>query len=299
MAEPIWGILIAMDLFLGGMAGGAFVTGAWSDLFGKGRYRVLSKSGAYTSLISILAGLIFLVLDLKRLPVAPFSVFNAYIHFPVSMMSVGTWTITAFTIVSILTSLLWLLNGNRILIKLLEAIGMILGFSTAAYTGILLSYARGRPFWNSPLLPWLFIITGILNGLGLVVLGIPIVAKLIPRLDRDFAEFFEQRSRLSESLKAFGGYTVILLLLEILATALFLGTVWGSYGTLALVSGSLSTLFYTFLFLGLFAPLALGIYNLTMAKDENTIIFGSLVGFVLVLIGGFILRYMILIAGQL
>lgn len=134
MSEPVWGILIAADLFFGGIAGGAYLTGAWSDLFVKERYRVLAKSGAYTSLIAILAGLVFLILDLKRLTVAPFSIINANIHFPVSMISIGTWIVTAFAIVSFLTTILWLLDGNRILIKLLEIIGMVLGFSTTAYT---------------------------------------------------------------------------------------------------------------------------------------------------------------------
>jgi len=184
-------------------------------------------------------------------------------------------------------------------IKMLEIVGMVLGFSTAAYTGILLSYSRGKLFWSSPFLPWLFIVTGILTGLGLAVLGIPIVAKFMPRLDREFAESFDQRSTISEMLKTVGGYTIVLIVLEILAVALFLGTAKGTSGVSALVSGSLSMFFWAFLALGLLIPLGLGFYTTRMVKTENTIIFNSLVGFVLILIGGFILRYVVVIAGQL
>ncbi|MBS7652514.1 MAG: NrfD/PsrC family molybdoenzyme membrane anchor subunit [Candidatus Bathyarchaeia archaeon] len=299
MSEPVWGILIAAYLFLGGMAGGAYVIGAWSDLFGKDRYKVLAKSGVYTSLISILAGLIFLILDLKRLTVAPFSVLNAYIHFPVSIMSVGTWIISAFTIISLSTTIIWLMNGNRLLRKFLEILGIVLGFSTTAYTGILLSYARGRPFWSSPFLPWLFTVSGILTGLGLAVVGIPIIAKIMPRLDRSFPEFFEQRSEVSQMFKSIEEYSIVPTLLEIIVVALFIGTVWSTNGSFALILGNLSTLFWMYLVIGLLVHLALSLYSHIKSVEENTIVFGSLVSFILVLIGGFILRYVVLIAGQL
>jgi formate-dependent nitrite reductase membrane component NrfD len=299
MVEPIWGILIAAYLFLGGMAGGAYMIAAWLDFFGKDRYRVLTKSGVYTSLIAILAGLVFLILDLKRFMVAPFSIINAYLHFPESMISFGTWTITAFTIISLLTTILWILRGNRILIKLLEIIGLILGFSTAAYTGTLLSFARGRPFWGSPFLPWLFIISGISTGLCLVVLCIPILGRFMPRLDLEFSELLEQRHRFSETLREIGKYTIALIIFEGLSILLFLGTVWSTHGASSLVFGNLSMLFYAFLLLSLLAPFSLEFYSSRMSGDENTIIFSSLTGSALTLIGGFILRYMILIAGQL
>lgn len=299
MSEFPWGILIVADLFLGGMAGGAYIIGAWSDLFGKDKYRTLVKSGIYTSFVAIVLGLVFLVLDLGRFTVAPLSVLNAYLRFPESMMAVGTWSITGFMMVSLATAFLWLLKGNRLVIKVLEIVGMVLGFSTAAYTGIILSYSRGRLFWSSPFLPWLFIITGILTGLGLAVLGIPIIAKFMPRLDREFAESFEQRSTISKMLKTVGGYTVVLVVLQILAVAFFLGSAWGTSGVSVLVSGSLSMFFWAFLAVGLIIPLGLGFYTTWMAKSENTIIFNSLVGFVLILIGGFIIRYVVVIAGQL
>ena len=299
MSEFPWGIVISAYLFLGGVAGGAYVVGAWSDLFGKDKYRTLVKSGIYTSIVAILLGLVFLVLDLGRFTVAPLSVLNAYLRFPESMMSVGTWTITVFTIVSLATALLWLLKGNRLVIKVLEIVGMVLGFSTAAYTGILLSYARGMPFWGSPFLPWLFTISGISTGLALSALVIPIVAKFMPRLDQEFAEFFEQQTTVSKLLKTVEEYDVVLVVLEILTVVIFLMTAGGTSGVSALMSGSLSMFFWAFLAVGLIIPLGLGFYNTWMAKSEKTIIFNSLVGFILVLIGGFIIRYVVVIAGQL
>jgi formate-dependent nitrite reductase membrane component NrfD len=46
----------------------------------------------------------------------------------------------------------------------------IMAFSVAAYTGIILKNVKGVPFWNSLLLPVLFVICGILGGFGLAVM---------------------------------------------------------------------------------------------------------------------------------
>lgn len=46
----------------------------------------------------------------------------------------------------------------------------IMAFAVAGYTGLVLMTVKGVPFWNSPLLPVLFVLGGILGGFGLSVL---------------------------------------------------------------------------------------------------------------------------------
>jgi formate-dependent nitrite reductase membrane component NrfD len=45
----------------------------------------------------------------------------------------------------------------------------IMAFGVATYTGIILKNVKGVPFWNSLLLPVLFVICGVLGGFGLAV----------------------------------------------------------------------------------------------------------------------------------
>lgn len=45
----------------------------------------------------------------------------------------------------------------------------ITAFGTAIYAGFVMNYINGIPFWNSALLPVLFIIYGILDGFGIVI----------------------------------------------------------------------------------------------------------------------------------
>lgn len=298
MEQLTWGILLAAYLFVGGMAGGAYIVGAMADLLGKGKWKVLSKSGVYVSLVSIILGLVLLVLDLGRFEVDPLSPLNAYINFPTSIMSVGTWIITAFTVVSLVTAILWFFKGNSFLRKLLEVVGFVLGGSTALYTGILLSLARGRPMWTTPYLPWTFVISGALTGLAMSLFLIPIISVLMPRFFEEFKELVDKREEFARMLGDSQRYIVSLIVIELALVVLELGT--GHAGTSLLTTGNLSIPFIVYVILGLIAPLGIAYYSEKVKSIENSLIIpASLASFVFILIGGFLLRYVILTAGQI
>lgn len=299
MAEISWGILLAAYLFVGGMAGGSYIVAALADLLGKGKYKVLSKSGTYVSLVSIIVGLVLLVLDLGRFDVDPLGTLNAYIHFPTSIMSVGTWIITGFTVVSLVTAILWFFRGSGLVRKLVEIVGLILGCSTAAYTGLLLAFARGRPFWTSPYLPMTFIISGTLTGLVMSLLLIPIIAWFMPRFFEDFKELVDDRKQFAQVLIESQRYIVTLIVVELALVVIELGT--GHGGAALLSIGSISLPFYAYVFVGLLVPLGIAYYSqrVEYVGKYGMLVPASLAGFVLVLIGGFLLRYVILFGGQL
>ena len=298
MAELSWGILLVAYLFVGGMAGGSYIVAALADLLGKGKYRVLSKSGVYVSLLSIIAGLALLILDLGRFEVDPLTPLNAYVNFPTSIMSVGTWIVTAFTIVSLLTSILWFFQGSDIIRKLLEVAGIVLGGSTAAYTGLLLAFSKGRFFWNTPYLPWLFIISGSLTGLAVSLFVIPIVAKLMPRFFEDFRDLFENKRDYAAMIGDGQKYIMALITIELGLVVIELGA-GGAYTEFQLAG--LSTVFIVYLIVGLIIPLVIGYYAVRSSsiKNERSVILFSLGSFILILAGGFLLRYIILYTGQI
>jgi formate-dependent nitrite reductase membrane component NrfD len=299
MSELVWGPILAGYLFLGGLAGGAYVIGALVDLFKSEDYDVVSKSGTYVSLISIIVGLVLLVLDLKRFEVAPLGILNAYRRFPNSILTVGTWIITGFTVVSLLTTVLWLLNGNKLVRKILGVVGIILGLSTMAYTGLLLSFSRGSPFWSTPYLPWTFVISGMLTGLAVSLFMIPIIAIFMPRAFKDFLALFEQRSKFSEMLGRSQRYVTVFILVELALVIIEIAT--GHQTGILLTGSGISLAFYAYLLMGLIFPLGISYYmeKLKSGVNDISIIMFSMSGYILVLIGGFLLRYVILTAGQL
>jgi polysulfide reductase chain C len=297
MSEISWGILLAAYLFVGGMAGGAFVVSALADLFGKDKYNELSKAGTYSSFILILVGLVILVMDLGRFGVDPLGVLNAFINFSNSIMSVGTWIISGLAVISLVTAIIWIFQGSIILRKGLGIIGLILGTSTMAYTGLLLAFSRGRPFWNSAFLPWTFIISGTLTGLAVSILLIPIIAWIMPRFSIDFKNLVDENQRFNKVLMDSQKYVLILVAIEIVLVVIELIT--GHFGQL-LSLGNLTLIFIGYIVIGLLLPLGIAYSNIKteyIGKDLKLPV--SMASLVFILVGGFLLRYVVLIAGQL
>jgi len=299
MSELVWGPIMAGYLFFGGLAGGAYVVSALADLFKGEDYEALSKSGTYVSFFSILIGLVLLVLDLKRFQVAPLGILNAYRRFPDSILTVGTWTVTGFTAISLVTSILWLFKGNALARKIVEIVGIILGLTTTAYTGLLLAFARGASFWSSPLLPWTFVVSGTLTGLSVTLFMIPIFAVFMPRL-KPFWELYNDKSKFAEIVGQSQKYVAVLIVIELVLVMIELATGHGHVEIL-LTGSILSLIFYTYLMIGLVAPLGISVYTTKMkstTKDEYLILF-SMGQYALILMGGLLLRYVILTAGQI
>ncbi len=299
MSELTWGPMLVGYLFLGGLAGGAYIIGALADLFKKDEYEVVSKSGIYVSLFTILIGLVLLVLDLKRFEVAPLVILNVYRRFPESILTVGTWIITGFILVSLMTTILWYFKGNSIVRKLFEIVGFVLGLSTAAYTGLLLAFSRGNPFWTSPFLPWLFVVSGVLTGLTMAMLMIPIFALFMPEAFKEFKVLYEKSAVFVGIIGQMEQHCQILTIAEIAIVVLYMGTT--PITGILLTGANISLIFYAYVILGLIAPLAIGYYNtkLEHAGRDKAVIMFAIVGQILVLLGGFLLRYVVLIGGQL
>jgi len=299
MSELTWGIILAAYLFLGGLAGGAYIVGALADLFKKEKYKVLSKSAVLASLLCIIFGLVLLVLDLKRFEVAPLVILNAYRRLPASIMTVGTWIITMFTLVSLVTVVLLYLDGWSLVRKIVEIVGVILGLATAAYTGILLSFARGVPFWHSGFLPWLFVLSGVLTGLAIAIVMVPVAAVFMPKAFGDFKEMWETTESFAGLIEFTDKYAQIIILLETAVMILYFVT---TPTTSILWSGSsISLYFYAYLLLALVIPGTISYYNMKLvdAGRHKMLIWMTIVASVLALVGGFLLRYVVLIGGQL
>jgi formate-dependent nitrite reductase membrane component NrfD len=299
MSELIWGPLLVGYLFLGGLSGGAYVVGALADLLNKEKYSVLSKSAILASFVSIIMGLVLLVLDLERFKEAPLIILNAFVKFPDSIMSVGTWIITVFTLISLVTVLLWYFNGNVLVRKIVEVIGMVLGLATASYTGILLSFAARVPFWQSGYLPVLFVLSGLLTGLAIAILFIPIAAGFMPKAFGDFKSMWNTTPEFAGMIEYTDKFARALLILETVIMLLYFSS--RSSGSLIWGGSGISLYFYAYILSALLIPLGIALYNLKLPKTNGhkTMIYLTLLSTVLALVGGFLLRYVVLIGGQI
>jgi len=266
LRSPEWHLLIVWYFFLGGIAGGAYFTAAVADNFGGSRDRNVVRTGYILSLLMIGVCGMLLILDLGT----PGRFLNMLGTFKFwDPMSIGAWMLGVFGLFAFLSTVLSLSadEGRAALRRKISLVGIIFGFFLASYTGVLLS-ATAQPFWSDArLMGALFLASGASTGMAAISLLLYLSGdsagegfKKIKRADR-FAILFEM--------------VVLVLFLVLLGSA-----------AAPLTSGHLAPLFWGGLVvLGLVIPLGLDLLGGLRVP--------AVVPAVLVLVGGFILRYVI------
>ena len=128
-------------------------------------------------------GMVFLFLDLELKE----HMLRFYMTFqPLSPMSWGSWLLLfvfpamiAFALSAVPDSVLDgmsegalknLIHKFRPHMRFLAKINFVLGIALAIYTGILLSSFMARPLWNSSILPILFVNSGLSTGAAMMIL---------------------------------------------------------------------------------------------------------------------------------
>jgi formate-dependent nitrite reductase membrane component NrfD len=146
--------LVVAYFFAGGIAGAGYAIGTAADLFGGAEDRRATRLSRYLAVALTLAGALMLVRDLKR----PERFLNMLRVFKLtSPMSLGSWILTLFGLVSALSLALQIAEDflrpgkgmTRALRRAGRAVGApgsLFGFLLAAYSGVLLS-ATAVPMW--------------------------------------------------------------------------------------------------------------------------------------------------------
>lgn len=231
MLQAFWGVPIVVYLFLGGLSGGVSAICALDCLHsGALRARALKCSLA-VSIAALLVGACSLFLDLGR---PGHALTPALLVHGGSWISRGVWIIC----LSILADLLFAMVISRRCFHVLEGLFpgyrsirdrladlaaclvLLLGCALSAYTGFLLSSSLGVPFWNTPLLPLLFVAASLNVGVS-------------------FYRCAASLCRCEVPMRSFG---IVLLALEIVVLLVFLGFNWlsGSWFARASVSENLA-----------------------------------------------------------
>ena len=145
---PGWHGIIAWDALLNGMATGLFLTAAIGELAAPAVFMRVAKVAYPVALVFLLVDLVLLVLDLGD----PSRFHHMLRVFkPSSPMSLGTWCLTIFSLpltaaaaLSLLANLGWDFEWARLLAVV---VGLLPGFASAAYKGVLLS-TNAQPGWK-------------------------------------------------------------------------------------------------------------------------------------------------------
>ncbi|MFH0882240.1 MAG: NrfD/PsrC family molybdoenzyme membrane anchor subunit [bacterium] len=289
----VWEWQIPAYLFLGGLVAGLMILNALWRMQGRtAQGRAVTLYGAIAAPVLLSLGMLFLFLDLSNRE----NVFRFYMVFrPSSPMSWGAWILIAVYPVQIL--LLALPGGleqfggrltflnrvwewiKRFALKVERPVlwlAVILGVGLGVYTGILLSVNVARPLWNTGLLGPLFLISGLSAGSAFVMLAKP------TELEAHSAARWDAGLLIAE-------IAFLSLVLVNLAT----GLEPQQQAASLLLGGAFTPSFWIFVvILGALMPLWLEMREITRKPTP------SWLAPTLVLIGGFALRYVLVVAGQ-
>ena len=291
-APPEWTWFIVPYFFIGGIAGGAYFLAALLEWFGHPGDRPVIRTGYYVAATGGIVSGALLTIDLGRPERFWHMIFQSQqlpdlMFKPWSPISIGSWILLAFTGLAMLSAGGALVEEGRLtnpkfrvlrgtaFTRMVAAIGGVAGLAFAGYTGVLLTVTN-RPIWaDSPWLGALFLASGASTGAAtLILLG-------------------RRRGAHDSSIRWLAAFDNRVLLLELVLLGVFmvsLGPVAGawlnSWGLLLLL-GVVGA--------GIVVPLGL---HVAPARFGSLAAQPAISAAKLVLLGGFLLRLVTLLASE-
>jgi formate-dependent nitrite reductase membrane component NrfD len=307
-AAPHWGWLIALYFFIGGLAGGSYFLAALLDLFGRREDRPLARLGYYIAFPCVALSGIVLTVDLGKPLRFWHMLIESNTYRPMfkywSPMSIGAWALLLFGLFSFLSFLAALseedspsnaaadrrparwralraagarwpavrrLRPPTPLGGVFTALGAILGLYIAGYTGVVLAVTN-RPIWSdTPLISMLFVVSAASTSGALMIFLAHTSGWTMPGL---------------ANLQRMDDWVIGLELLVLVAVMVSLGPVLGAWlnawGVLLLLA----------VVLGMIVPLVL------LARGRHVRSWNAATAATLVLLGGFLLRVVIIFSSE-
>lgn len=295
-------------LFLGGLAGGTLTIGALVDLLAgsRERFRTFSRAAAYVTIPAIVIGGLSLTFHLGK-PERGFA-FPLFFTNYRSWMTIGGWILGAFAPLSFAYAASWYFDMTRRTRVILALIGVPLGVLMALYTGYLLSAAWAVPgnrwyvpLWDNTFLPVLFVLSGISTGtaasglLAIVMEGTRHKSVGEGELPKENGAA-EVASLTDAAAIVFEGAWVYFFL-----ASLAVGTMGQQMAYKLVTRGDLAPWFWWgFVATGLAVPLLFSIAHTFLIRLYRAHARWILcVKFTLVLVGGLLLRYIVVWGGDL
>jgi formate-dependent nitrite reductase membrane component NrfD len=327
MVDPVlsvWGWEIPVYLFVGGLVAGMMILAGINMLRtarGEDTQRFFSLQTPILGIVLLSLGMAALFLDLEH----QLYVWAVYLAFePLSPMSWGSWILLLVYPVLAVSALIrldeaWPWLGARVpvlkrlsdailakpaLLRLLGGVNIVLGVGLGIYTGILLNTMVARPLWNSAILGPLFLVSGLSAAAAMVHLASSVLpGRPAPRglvggafasLVQTFGTAYPAKGTVDQVIRADLVFLVVeLVLIALLIIGLLSSTESHIASVGLLMSGKFGVLFWGVVVgVGILLPLA------WQWLEVNHRIPHTVLPALLVLAGGFVLRWVMVNAGQ-
>ena len=284
----VWDWIIASYLFLAGMGAGAFALSALAS-FVKPELKKLRTIGYIIAPVVVIVGCLLLMVDAKGGLLNPIRFFFIVSNLQ-SVMAWGVIILCLFIVVSAITLLFMLKKGSTP--KALDIVGLVLAVCVAAYTGLLLGMAPGFPLWNPVVLPLLFIVSAVSSGFAAVLF----VSYIMGSKEAGELGFLKKTGIGLPVLEA----VLVIVLFVVAMMTQGSAAEAAAASVMNMVAGSYALPFWVgFVIVGLVAPLAIEFMHQRKAvasSDGGSQNAMAIVGEACVLIGAFMLRFLMIMA---
>jgi len=320
----VWGWEIPLYLFVGGIVAGMMILAGIGMLRlarGEDTKKFFSLQTPLLAFMLLNLGMGALFLDLAH----KLYVWAVYITFePASPMSWGSWVLLIVYAVLLVSALIrlpeswpWLAARVPALrkasdyfvtspprLRLLAWANIVLGVGVGVYTGILLNTMVARPLWNTAVLPVLFLVSGMSAAAAAVHLATVVfpgrpaprgmLGGLLAAMTQPLGATPPDRRTVDSVIRA----DIVLLAIElVLIAVLLIGLVSSGLSHLEasklLFAGSYAIVFWVVVVLvGIVVPIVLQTMELSH-RIPHTVLPA-----ILVLVGGYALRWVLVNAGQ-
>jgi formate-dependent nitrite reductase membrane component NrfD len=282
----LWGYQIWLEMWLGGMAGGAFLVAFLYELFSGQKNKQLLRPATFIGIPLVIIALILALLDLGE----TFRFWHMMVVIkPLSPIWVGAILLGGFVGLSIIMALLYIVAGRKgadnskgilSFIGLLSWINAVIAAVLIAYSGVMLA-ASNIPLWAStPLMPALFAASGAATGTAILIFSALI-----------YRGAWQESG---ETLKKLSGALAIVVIIQVLLLA----------GLVAMAGDTAKVLMSGSLMMPFFADIGLLVLSIILiiaarAKIEKGGMRGvAILASLLVILGGLLMRAIIIIGGQ-
>ena len=278
----VWDAIIAIYLFLAGLGAGAFALGALTN-WAKTPAPTMKKVAFIVAPVAVAVGTLMLVVDAHAGLMNPLRFFGLVANLG-SVMAWGVIILSAFLVVSIVDLIVLLVKKGTP--KALDIVGAVLAVCVAAYTGVLLGDAGvAFPLWNMAVLPILFIVSAASTGIAVTLL----ITRLVAADEAAALPWLGKAGLVLPVLE-------LALVIVLLAVAGMAGGSAGAAGAASvanLVSGPYAVAFWLgFVVIGLAVPFVLEFMSRRGSQSKAL----PMAGEACVLVGGFMLRYLVIMA---
>ncbi|MFC2013916.1 NrfD/PsrC family molybdoenzyme membrane anchor subunit [Chloroflexota bacterium] len=172
VAQRTWQKLIVMALFFGSIGTGLFLV---SSFYG-------FAFGIILALIIVVVGMGGGYLADLGHPLRVWRILASWTALKTSWITRGLWGIAIFIVFGLLSlaSLLgWLPWSNEaIAARVILGIAVVAGIWVMLYTGIVLAASPSIRFWNTPMLPALFMVYGLLGGIDITFISVAALGEI-------------------------------------------------------------------------------------------------------------------------